>query len=159
MCRATSHFLCGLCFFFPHSWKRAGILPSLSSDDLLQHQSGDCISTVWGRYQCHNTWRGKERCLQFARELVWAGGAVNVQKIFSTTVSSLFLHVCSGAVKHRPRRRPRLWALLLQSPTVLFSNLIFSGTDPVLALGNWHSPYWQMFLICFKWSGQCDLFF
>lgn len=46
-------------------------------------------------------------------------------------------------------RQPR-GVLLLRIPTVLFSSLIFSRTDPVLALRNWHSSYWQMFLICFK---------
>ena len=67
-----------------------------------------------------------------------------------------------AALATPPHVLQRCWlccgALLLQIPTVLFSNLIFSGTDPVLALGNWHSPYWQMFHICFKLSVQCELF-
>lgn len=56
-------------------------------------------------------------------------------------------------------------ALLLQIPTMhlfyFFFQTKFSQelTQFYLAFRNWHSSlYWQMFLICFKQRGQCDLF-
>lgn len=52
-----------------------------------------------------------------------------------------------------------LWSPIVANPNyAFFSNLIFSGIDPVLAFGNWHSLYWQMLLICSKQCVQCDLF-
>lgn len=52
-----------------------------------------------------------------------------------------------------------VWSPTAANPSYAFlSNLIFSGIEPVLAFGNWHSLCWQMLLICSKQCVQCDLF-
>lgn len=138
-----------------HRGNRAWILPSLPSADLLlRDQCGDCINTGRGRNTAQASGtstmaQGEEKksICSLQGELVWAGGRQE-----EAGWAGAFQH--GAALAAPPHMLQCCWlchgTLLLQIPIMLFSNLIFSGTDLVLALGNWHSPYWQMFLICFK---------
>lgn len=121
-----------------------------------------CTSTARGgteqEEQCQHsgTMRGREKHLQLTKGAVlgrtWPE-QLDQQALLSTNLHPLLLPRCSSAAGCVVE------LYHCKSQLCIFSNPIFSGIDPVLAFGNWHSLYWQMFLICFKQCVQCDLFF